>query len=448
MRALRVTVALALGFAFAVSTLAQETKPEAKPDPNVELLKLYRLPGTNWNYRVVNWHREGMAETVNEAWRVAKVEENRATVTRNGMSFSGAAWNSTEVHSLDSPTDDQIALAATGLVEETLDMGFAKFPCKKHVKTSGEEQTTSWVSTDYHPLVVKQVLLSPDHSEIRKLTAFQTSESDPWLLYRMAGRSWTIKQVVKVGDEEMVSYARNSVDSVGPDHAMLKMEMLDKDKKAMAGMPEPTPYKIEFNTGNPAETVKQPEAQAVAREKIKVAAGEFDCTVQNFGKTKIWMSAIWAGLTIKMEAESFASELEEFDLGHDLNRFYRAAGNADTSRTTTEIGGMKISTIAKRSVSKVEDGKATYTLVSLDQNGREIARNEMTMPVADKTAPLTSYSGQKEELVTTPAGTFPSIVTEPSTEQKVWMYHGMIVRMEMRNKQFTVITEITELKME
>lgn len=445
MRVLRL-LPLPCALLLALYAPAQAQEAEPKPDPKIELMKLYKTAGTSWAYRVVKWEREGMAETQNESFRVEKVEGTRATVTHSGSSFGGAAWSGNHMHLTDTPTGYDLQYADAALPEETLDMGFAKFACKKHVDKDPSEQTTTWVSVEHHPLVVKQVRLAQHSSEVRKLTAFQQTAVDPWLLYRMPGRTWTIRNdVTAAGIEPMTSHTRNTVKSVDAGKATLSIEMLDEDKKGFAGA-APTDYDVQF--------LSAPAGAAAAlvvkttQETVTVAAGTFECTVIEHAGTKSWMSVLWLGLMVKMTADSVSAELIEFDLGHDTGKFYRTAGNASTTRNTTEIAGMNIATLTKQNVTKVENGQATVLMTSLDQNGREMGRNEFTRPADEKTTPLLKYNGQKEEWVSTPAGSFAAIVTEPAPDQKIWTHHGIVVRTEMRNKDFKVITEVTELKLD
>lgn len=427
---------------------AQDAKPESKPDPKVELMKLYKTAGTSWSYRTVTWDREGGAESSSESWRVEKIDDNRATVTHSGRNLRGnSSWSGTEHRAIDKPWPDDVAFADTALPEETLDLGFAKFPCKKHSKIEDGEQVTHWVSTEHHPLVVKRVKLTPNSSEIRKLTSFQTSEVDVWLLYRMPGRSWTMKSSMTQGEHMHVSGYRQTVKSVDGMNATVTMEVLDKDLKAFPGM-APTEYKMEMRSAEPARNPQPQPVVASKNETIKVEAGEFACTVTEIGKTKTWMSTTWAGLMVRMEAENMVSELVAFDLGHDEGRFLRSAGNSATLRSATEVAGMKIATISRRTVSAVTEGKATVININMDQNGREVGRSETSETVAEKASPLLAYSGQKEETIVTPAGTFVALVTELAPGQKTWTHHGVVVRQEMKTDDYSIIIEATELKLE
>ena len=134
--------------------------------------------------------------------------------------------------------------------------------------------------------------------------------ADAYALYKTEGRSWTTKSVTKMeGMDDMVSYSKTEVVSVADDHAMIKMTMMDKDKKPMAGM-EPTETKIEFKTAEaPACGGDAPE---VKEETVTVEAGEFECIVTEVSGTKSWSSKKYPGLPVKMESANMTMELVEF----------------------------------------------------------------------------------------------------------------------------------------
>ncbi|MBE7492852.1 MAG: hypothetical protein HS108_14010 [Planctomycetes bacterium] len=426
-------------------TLAQDA-PRPKSAGKTELLKLYRTAGTVWHHRVVSWQRGGAAESSTESGRVESVEGNNAVVVESTRTFTGLVNGTKTARDLSKPTDEDLAFADEKLPLEELDLGFARFACRRHRVTRDGEQITTWVSTEHHPLVIKQVRLGPDHSVIRKLTGFALATPDPWLLYRMAGRRWVHKNSTGK-DAATTHYMVQTVKSVASDHAMVSMDMLDKDRKSMLGGVEIPPTRYNF-TAIAEDGVLAENPPVPTREKLTTEAGEFDCMVTKTGETKVWMSAVWTMLVVKLESPTMVQELVEFDLGHDLLRFFRTAGNTETTRITTEVGGMQATSLTRRTVTKFEDGKATVQTVTLDGNGREVTRNEMQLDVPDKTLPVLKYAGQREELVVTPAGNFVAIVQSPGNELRNWTHHGITVKQEMRNADFVMTTEVTDLKLD
>lgn len=140
-----------------------------------------------------------------------------------------------------------------------------------------------------------------------------TAAADPYALYKNKGRTWTHKSVTKVaGMDDMVSFMKYEVTEVADDHAMYKMWMLDKDQKPMAGMPEPTPTKVEFKKVEATAPVANAPKVEVKEESIEVKAGKYDCTVTEMSGTKTWMSKKYPGLMVKMEGASNSMELVEF----------------------------------------------------------------------------------------------------------------------------------------
>lgn len=132
--------------------------------------------------------------------------------------------------------------------------------------------------------------------------------ADPYALYKNKGRSWTVKNDFSGN----ISHSKTEVVEVAEDHAMVKMWTLDADMKPMAGMPEPTPTKVPFtkaDTTAPADAATKVETKD---ETVKVAAGEFECTMTENAGTKTWMSKKYPGLMVKMESAAGKSELVEF----------------------------------------------------------------------------------------------------------------------------------------
>ncbi len=445
MLAARAFTAVTLALLGVAATLAQDAKPEPKLDLTIELQKLLKTPGTNWSYRIVKWDRETGAESSTETWTITKVADGIATVENRGTNKSGtSSWGGSNNETIDPKgTDAKSEWAMDNLPMETLVFGFGKFPCRKHSETQNGQQITTWVSTEYHPLVVKRVVLSPDHAETRTLTSFSTSEADPWLLYRMKGRSWTVKTTT-TGANPAVSYMQTTVKEVTDSGATLANYFLDADKKHLPGMdPVETEVPFELAVAKPlAGAAKQP---ATKEESKKVEAGEFACQYMEIDGFKFWSSTTWPGLTVAYETTVAKAELVDFDLGHDTGAFYRTVGNSYTLRTNFDMGGMKVATQTRQAVKAVADGKATVSMATLDGNGRQTSTNEFKMDVSEASSPYTAYSGQVEEYIRTPAGAFAAIRTEPGKGLTMWTWNGLVVRQDMKSEGMTMVAELTEL---
>lgn len=448
----RVVAACVLSFGLALTAWAQDPpKPQDKPkepeQPKVELMALFKNAGTTWSYRIVKWHREGDTESATETVRVARVEDYEATIqTDRRNKLGNSSRSEVRGESLKSPDELRQAWADPKLPRETLDVGFRKFLCAKHSVTKGGEQTTTWVSTEIHPLIVKQVVLAPNHSEIRTLTGYQSGEVDPWLLYRMPGRSWTVKNTTVVkGMDPSIIYTRTTVKEVREASATISMAVLDQDKKPFASV-NATESQIKFE-GAPTRIIGN-EPPEPTLESRQVGAGDFECRVYETAGAKSWLSSHWPMLVVYVETAKLTTELVDFDLGHDAQHFYRRAGNSYTLKSTTKVRGKESVSSVKQTVITAKDGEASVTMTNLDENGKETGSSGSKVEVAEKTSPLLAYAGQKEELVSTPAGKFPAILTEPGEGIRVWTWHDIVVRMEMKPAGMELVTELTELKLE
>jgi hypothetical protein len=419
--------------------IAQDEKPKTENADAVVLMKLYRHEGASWSYRVIHWTRgeSPVVETTSDS--VTKVNEGKATVEGETCNLAGDVTESRNNEiSLDLKTDP---LVAAELPLETLDMGFRKFKCRKHQEKAEGLQVTTWTSVEHHPLVVKKVTFRGDYTEIRKLTAFNSGESDPWQLYRMEGRRWKLKTLLNMAGVKQTSYSESTVDSVTADSCDMTTRSLDKDGNELASTTTTVKFKSAAGSGEPASPL-------VVEDK-KCEVGTFSCYKVKLETGTVWSSVRWPGLIVYMDMKSMTQELVEFDLGHDAMKFYRKAGNSYSVRSVTTMAGMKVENTISYTVKKVEHGKCTYEMVSKDANGNKTFSSKLTMDVGDKPDDLLLYSDQVEETIETPAGKFPAIRTEGSDGKTVsWSWNGIVVKTETKMDGITVSMELTELKME
>jgi hypothetical protein len=141
------------------------------------------------------------------------------------------------------------------------------------------------------------------------------ADADAFSLYKKKGTTWTTKHVTKIaGMDDMVSYAKNEVTEVTKKSAKMKMWMLDKDKKPMAGMEAGTEYEVKFAVADVEPDPDAPKIE-VTEETIKVEAGEFECFVTDANGTKVWSSKKHPGLLVKLTHASGSAELVEFKEG-------------------------------------------------------------------------------------------------------------------------------------
>lgn len=100
---------------------------------------------------------------------------------------------------------------------------------------------------------------------------------DGFKIYRTKGNTWTQKNTAKYAGMEMISYTKYEVTEVTEEKAVVKMTTLDKDQKETYT----SSYDVKFAVAEtPKETPKEApkEVPKTVDEKIKVEAGEFDCT--------------------------------------------------------------------------------------------------------------------------------------------------------------------------
>jgi hypothetical protein len=424
--------------AWSPDVIAQDAKPEV--DPDIELMRLFDTPGRSWTTRVIHWQR-GESPYV-ETWhsKVDSVENRQARVTSSGETSWGDAGNTLRTFNLDAPDEDMLAYAARDLPLETLDMGFRSFECRRHVTKDDATEITTWVSTEFHPLIVKQTSFSADNYVIQKLTGFHDALVDPWQLWRMVGRSFKLKVSSEDEGEFHVTARVTGCDDSGAD-----VEFTRDDEEE-----EPETERVEFNR---RLTTIVPEGldavEPAGEEAVKVKAGEFDCHLVEGEGWKAWISKVWTELPVKFESNKATMELVEFDLGHDMQRMYGTVGNTYTTRQTMRMPNMKMVTQVRHTVTKVEDGVSTYRIESLDEQGRVQFSQESEFPLRDRgDSPALRYSPDNvEEMVSVPAGRFPSFRTE-TDEMKSWSWNGILVRMELKMEGLESLTELIEVKIQ
>lgn len=438
----RLIAAAAVLVCLALHTTAQDKPDQPKDVAAIDLMRAYKTPGTCWSYRVVSWSREADTFSGTEDGKVASVEDGRAVIRLDGRSKRGnQTWSRQDSAGIATPDDEHKAWADARLPRETLDVGFAKFPCTRHRETVGGQQVTRWVSTEWHPLVVKEVKLGANQSETRTLTSFESGEADPWLLYRMKGRNWTIKNTLEVeGADSIITYSRSTVTSVTTEKAVIAVVSLDKDKKPLEDV-KIADTVIEFaKAQHPHKSPLKPKP-----ERKSTAAGEFDCLYFEAGTIKSWLSSDWPGLTVAGASGPGSFELVEFDLGHDESFFYRKVGNTRTVRTTTTVAGKAYTSTETVKVTAVADGVATTETTGSGRGGT----HQGQYPLSDAASPLMKYAGQKEQWVVTPAGGFAAIYEgDEDAESRTWTWNGIVVRHVQQHDEFEIKTELIELKLE
>ncbi|MBZ0135813.1 MAG: hypothetical protein K8I27_05530 [Planctomycetes bacterium] len=427
----------ALLFALAVPcVVAQDDAPRVEVDPDIKLMALYDTAGRSWSHRVIHWSRGESPYVVRMHAVVDSLEDERAQVTTTHSDDWGTDNETTETYELTNVPDGLKSWAGKNLAVETLDMGFRKFECRKHVSEEDGVRVTTWVSTEFHPLMVKQTVFGATDYTVCKLTSFNDGKVDPYLLYRKSGRSWTIELA---GGMKM----KSTITGVTEEHANMQTELFKADGTSLAPATE-TQIKFQIVESAPEE---MPDPAVPTEKKVNCQAGEFDCISYDNGDT--WVLKQYPGVI----AKGPAMELVEFDLGHDSNAFYRTVGNSYTLESTTKVAGVSVNQSMKYEVTKIDGANCTYTMKSIDDNGAVMSNTKMnhTLPDAPEEGeappPTCPYTDQIEELVYTPAGTFPAIRTDAG-EMVMWTWNGLTIRIEMKTDDVEMVQELAQLNIQ
>jgi len=441
----RFCLALALLLLASSVNFAQDPKPAGEVDPAVQLMNLYRVKGRSWSHRVITWQRgSGPSVQISNGW-VSEVKDGRAEVrSQIGSTGRGSVSSSVASHQLDDPNHKLRADAAKDAPEVELDLGWRKFRCKKVKLDVESAQRTSWISIEFHPLVVKHVEMRETGTTIMNLQSFLEAPVDPWLLYRKQGRRWTQETSIRIGGKGGVGLGSTSkmqyrVKEAREKSASWTMSVLDEKGKPSFSQDQ----EMQFTSG----AIERDSAPIVdtSMQLKSCAAGEFLCWHTKQGGFETWSSVNWPGVLVAMEGKDYSMELVEFDLGHDEQAFFRTQGNSYELTKTT--GGS--STKTRCEVTQFADGQATCRTVGLDGDGMEVSVTDSVQEVSELPDTLMAYAGQVEELVVTPAGSFPAIrTTDDSGARTTWKWNGITVREVLRGPDGETVTELTALNLQ
>lgn len=431
MHAMPVRAALLLTLmAVLVSVTAAQDAPKA--DPTVELMKLYREKGRAWTFREIQWHRGGVATEQHVHQRVDWVSAEKITLVTTRVTDNFNSDSVTESFPFTSEQHLHAEWADAKLPTVELKLPFRTFPCKKHRQRVGDVDVTSWVSTEFHPLVVRQSFVGKDRLHTRVLTGFDDTAFDRWLLYRVAGRSWLMQ--TRYGST--VQYLKNEVTEVAGTRVKVSVTMLDSKRKPIEGVP-PVASTIEIDATDfdPVELMPTP----TKRVMYKCTAGEFHCDVMNYGDTSYYTSRRWGMLLVGTTGEDSSNDLVEFDLGHNAERFWYAKDNKLVRRITR---GQTVTT-ETIVVTGAEATESTYLTVIHDAKGTEVSRTEGKIALTRPAAPFMPYANQDEVMIELECGKLAAIRTSKDGVVS-HHYHGILALSEAPNEH----SELIELDME
>ena len=425
------------------TSLAQDAKPDTQLDPNIELMGLYTKKDRNWVHRDIRWERGESPIVQMISTRIASVKDGRAQLTTETQSADGNSYSSSS-RGVDTgkPTEEQLGWASAGAPLEDLDMGFRTFKCRKHlVKTEGK-QTTTWISTEFHPLLVKQVMISGSSTHIRKLTSFYSADIDPYQLYRKEGRQWTIRTKSGNGAARTETSMRYRVKEVREGSATFTLSILDGKGAAMFSQDTEIQFEVSSMTGGFGGGA---EIEMVTKT---CAAGEFTCYHTNMAGFESWTSVDWPGLTVASKMKGYEMELTEFDLGHDSHAFFRKQGNFYVTRTTN--GDETIQQI-RVEVGEVSETEASSTVTVTDAAGKQLSSETQTHTFPGADADPVGYANQTEQLIETTAGTYPALRLKTDAGE-TWTWQGITIyaKSQVADNEGAEMQmlELIELKME
>jgi hypothetical protein len=313
----------------------------------------------------------------------------------------------------------------------------------------------------------------------------EAKEKDHFVLYRVAGRTWTIRRVPKQGTEGGNfgnSYLHHEVIEARDDRAVVHQSLLDAARKSNDNV---TPIKVAFDKDG--LLFKDPAGfNKMKQEGIKVQAGTFDCIrwFNNLdGGATVWMSVDFPSLLVKSDDRFGTRELMEFDFiegdpGYKAPRKKRGSKSADAKIEPKRLFGDK----GKRWVHKTTITKGPMKLKSFEVKQYEIAKADdkgCTLEVTPLAVDLQKIKGAETEKIEIEFETQLNDWLEPRrrarldrTERRltkfglfecsVWTFHddekrecfawyvkewpGLIVRKTVSGEEYEAFTELVEFE--
>ncbi len=308
--------------------------------------------------------------------------------------------------------------------------------------------------------------------------------ADPYLLYRVAGRTWLLKRTPKPGNEggdTSVTYMRYEVANVYADRAEVREDTLDAGKK----LPDDGGFVVKIDFKPDALAFKDPAGFTKKKvEKVKTDVGTFECIrwENNMdGLAILWKSTEFPGLTVKQDDRFGTRELVEFtrvegDPGYvapkskkkkkaapdagDVQRLFKDKGRYWILKTTTMQGtrGNKSFEVLRYEVTKVEAEQVTLEIRKLSLTLEELkgeAVQTLIIKLDDTFAEHLQPTGRsREDRVEkriTDCGMFEcqvfTFTDEDGRSGQAWYtkeWPGLCVRKEITGDNYRRITEILQ----
>jgi hypothetical protein len=312
-------------------------------------------------------------------------------------------------------------------------------------------------------------------------------EVDPFILFRVAGRSWLLKRNPKPGQEggdTGVTYHRFEVKNTHKEKADLGQTHLDSARQAEADAE--FVFTVKFKADAPM--FKDPFGFKKGKvETVKTDAGSFECTVwaslgREDGDAFIWRSNDFPGLVVKQDDRFGTRELIEFDWvegdpGYkvdkkkkqkaepkeiDPKRLFSTKGTLWVHRTDTKTGerGTKSIEVLQTMVKKTGDKECELEISKLSQLLEKLKGEEPEIRVikfddtfSENLEPKERSREDRTEKRITKAGLFECTVytfkDEEGREGTAWYannWPGLMLKREVKGVNYSSLTELIKFE--
>jgi hypothetical protein len=335
---------------------------------------LYQQAGRRWTIRTLRWNSGSSTPEIS----YTRLEVKSVTATEAVVeSLATNRWGGREgravrvTHKFDGsllknlPTDPRTPV-------ETITVMAGEFECFRRSFSLGEVTVTEWHSTRLPLLCVKSVQIGAGTTNIDQLSDFAEAPVEGGVVYRQAGRSWTMTS----GVEGARTHQRWTVLSVKGRRANVRFENLDAEGRPVEGASTEMNQAIDNN-------FEVPTGDRESRtELLQTPAGNIVATTVRWGDTRWWYARHWPGLLVKSESDGASSVLSAFDFGHDPAGFFRKPGNKATLVHSLKRDGQLTLKRLRVEVERVEDDVAHCKRVRLDDKGTETGSEAFTVEIS------------------------------------------------------------------
>lgn len=442
------TLLLALPLLLSPAPLAQEA-------PEVDPFNLYKLVGRSWTVRTITWRRGAAVSTDYRKHEVTLVHDELCTLKTTSLDKDGFSSGGDQARDLRFNEELRAAsMPAKDATKTRLTLAGCSFEATLSESMSEGSHEQTWRSAKYPALILRKRVVRADFVETQDLLAFNEGIPDAWTLYRMPGRKWIYRINEELtGPNPKTSYLVNEVIEASLEGAKIKTSYLDKDKKPVEGDQGDT-KSIEFEKAAPWKRPEPAKDREVIEGTLSAARIKWASIEIRGAEQSEFYSKNWPGLLLKKTAKNSEMVLDEFYTGHEDGRFFRTKGNFYLMRQMYRFGGRGMgdsTSYMRMEVKSIKDNQATYQIASYDQNMRQQYSQDATMPISVSTPRAHSGVEPIEERIVIGAGVFQCL--RVTNEQKdnsysTWSMHGLMLRMVNEGEGYTMMQEVTELKLE